>query len=251
MLREIAEAFQERRVIEATMARTLPKLLLSLKSPSIAALMPHLMPIEAILQVAAPGWEAYAGEYAQVEALLRSRYDQTGALLTYPQVYGAGALTSRLLYLMVRTRRPGTVLETGVANGHTTLVLLEALRLNDAGELHSTDVAEGVGGLLNKTHRRRWHFHRLDRQSARREFVTLLGHLPALDLFFHDSEHRFGWQEFEYGAAQDHLAEGGLLGSDDVDSSYAFLKFCTTRGHRPALLLDGAKVSGWALPRTG
>jgi hypothetical protein len=42
-----------------------------------------------------------------------------------------------------------------------------------------------------------------------------------------------------------HLAPSGILGSDDADSSFAFIDFCQQHSMRRALLIDVTKVSGY------
>lgn len=70
--------------------------------------------------------------------------------------------------------------------------------------------------------------------------------LPPIDIFFHDSEHTYGWQQFEYNAVRRHLSSGGLIASDDVDASFAFLDFCAGQGVEPHLFLDTRKAVGVA-----
>ena len=49
---------------------------------------------------------------------------------------------------------------------------------------------------------------------------------------------------FEYRTALDFRKSGGLLLSDDVDSSYAFLDFCKKTLNKPIFISDNRKVFG-------
>jgi predicted O-methyltransferase YrrM len=237
-------ATQERRVIQSSLARLWPSLLRSFKTPGIGELLSHSAPWEDVADDVAPSWRDYASEYSEVENTLAARYRATQ--LVFPQDFSAGTHISRVLYFIVRARKPQTVLETGVANGHMTVVLLAALGRNEGGELHSTDVRPDVGCLLSPSERRSWNYHLLPPAQVRTSFTAVLKRLPTVDLFFHDSQHGYGWQSFEYEAVSRHMSPDGVIASDDVDSSYAFLDFCATHEREPRLVFDGKKTAGVA-----
>lgn len=44
-------------------------------------------------------------------------------------------------------------------------------------------------------------------------------------MFLHDSDHSYRWRMFEYTTVRDRLKSDGILLSDDVDVSYAFIDF--------------------------
>lgn len=245
MIRKVINATQERRVIESSLARLWPSLLQSFKTPRVGELLSHSAPWEAVADEVAPSWRDYASEYSEVESTLAGRYRATR--LVFPQDFSAGTHISRVLSFIVRSRKPQTVLETGVANGHTTVVLLAALSRNEGGELHSTDVRPDVGCLLSPTERRIWNYHLLPSARVRTAFAAVLRRLPTIDVFSHDSEHKYGWQSFEYEAVSRRLSPDGVITSDDVDSSYAFLDFCAKHQREPRVVLDGDKIAGVAL----
>jgi predicted O-methyltransferase YrrM len=182
---------------------------------------------------------------AEEEALwqeLRARY--ASRRLGFPRPWAVERNTSSLIYLMTRLTRPRIVLETGVANGHSTYLLLEALRRNGRGELHSVEVQADVGGLLTEEERAGWHLHLLPVDRRKEGFEELLRTIGRIDLFIHDSNHVYPWQQFEYASVLDHMAAGSIIASDDVDSSFAFIDFCERIGRRPRVLLDKRKAFG-------
>jgi hypothetical protein len=63
----------------------------------------------------------YAPEHAEVRELLAERYRQELPFRSATQLSDA---QSGLLYELVRELRPALVVETGIANGHSTVVLL-------------------------------------------------------------------------------------------------------------------------------
>jgi predicted O-methyltransferase YrrM len=167
--------------------------------------------------------------------------------LEYPDWYAIERETSFLYYALCRHLSPRNVLETGVANGHSTFFILQAMKKNGNGTLHSVDIADNVGKLLTEEERSGWNLHILG-TPQRKSFKHILKTASPLDLFVHDSDHTYGWQMFEFRAARKALSEHGVLLSDDIDHSLAFVDFCNEESQKPVLLLDTRKVTGMLLP---
>lgn len=182
-------------------------------------------------------------EYADVMERLRARYESCAGRLPYPLRYAVEEQTGLLLYALVRSARPEVVVETGVANGHSSYVLLSALRANGCGTLHSLDVSSDVGTLVDD--HSLWDLRIASVESAPLALRLLLQSVHGtVDLFVHDSDHRYLNQIVEYRAAWPAMRPGGAFLSDDVDDSRAFLDFSRSLGRQPHLLFDGVKVLG-------
>src|SRR3954468_4155205 len=179
-------------------------------------------------------------EYPAVAADLAERYARVE--LAYPRTHGVEAETGAALYGLTRLLRPRLVAETGVADGRSSFLILAALTRNGAGTLHSFDVSDTAGRLVGE--HPQWRLTILDSRAPDRALRKALGALGPLELFFHDSDHMYLSQLFEYAEAWLHLAEGGVLASDDVDDSRAFLDFTAQRARRPAFLFDHRKIVG-------
>ena len=173
---------------------------------------------------------------------------------------GAIGLAERMyLYALVRHLKPTTAVETGVANGFSTAFLLLALDRNGEGHLHSIDLPRIVGeddqidfyegegragvppehlpGWLIPDHlRERW---TLRLGKSQDELPPLLESLPELDFFMHDSEHSYECMSFEFGRAWPRLREGGVLVSDDVNSTAAFPELSARVGREPIAMARG------------
>jgi len=157
------------------------------------------------------------------------------------------------LYALIRRLRPGIAVETGVANGFSTAFALQALADNHHGELHSIDLPRilgreepgqfyegkgraGVptgkdpGWLVPERLRGRWTFIN---GRSQEELPGLLARLDEIDFFMHDSEHSFECMWFEYGEAWPALRAGGVLVSDDVNSTPAFPRFAAEQERDP------------------
>jgi hypothetical protein len=146
--------------------------------------------------------------------------------------------------------RPKTVVETGVARGVTTRVILEALERNGSGHLWSIDLPpliekaleDQTGAALVPSRCARWTYLK---GSSRRRLVPLLAELSELDLFLHDSMHTARNLRFELGHAWDLLRTGGVLLADDIHRNDGFRAFSrSVAAHRS---LVGRADDGQAL----
>jgi predicted O-methyltransferase YrrM len=139
--------------------------------------------------------------------------------------------------------RPATVIETGVANGISTRQILSAFKefnLSDS-KLYSFDIDYRVGtsDLLNDP---QFNFIVIDSQNS---FLDAMKEIQTVDLFYHDSDHSYDNQMLEYETAWEILnPKNGVLVSDDINWSNAFLDFCKKINRTPLLLSDGAKFVG-------
>jgi methyltransferase family protein len=164
------------------------------------------------------------------------------------------------LYAVLRKVRPEVAVETGVANGFSTAFSLLALQTNGTGHLHSIDLPREVGRdyepgtfyegegragippgsqpgwLIPPELKEQW---TLVLGRSQDELPPLLGRLGTIDSFMHDSEHSFDCMWFEFKAAWPHLRPGGVLVSDDVNSTEAFSRFAAQEGREPIRLARG------------
>jgi hypothetical protein len=183
-------------------------------------------------------------EYGELWLQLMERYRKVRLL--YGAEYAIEDGSSFLLYALVRIRQPDVVLETGVADGHSSFFILNAILANDRGCLHSVDISQDVGSLLGERERQKWHLHLLTNSGWKRSFNNILMELPHIDLFFHDSDHSYQWLSYELYSVSKKMSQDAPLASDDCGSSYAFIDFCRATGFAPLFLLDKRKVFGVA-----
>jgi predicted O-methyltransferase YrrM len=143
-----------------------------------------------------------------------------------------------MLYDLCKAIRPSLVVETGVADGFSSLFILMALDKNHKGNLHSIEKPDlgyldgkESGWVVPQVYRRRWH---LIIDSSERALPQLLKRLGKIDFFLHDSSHSYRNMFFELCWAWRHLRRGGYLMADGVLESMAFLDFCEMNGIRPS-----------------
>jgi predicted O-methyltransferase YrrM len=179
--------------------------------------------------------------YRRVLTELRGQYDD--ADFYRAATGGVPGSKEVLLYALVRRARPRLAVETGVAQGVSSVFLLEAMERNGSGRLISVDLPNydprgraemddphgfdgtfvkrdlGVGWLVPSELRTRWELILGDSREVLQKLTA-----NELDLFYHDSEHSYLCMQFEYRWAIPRLAPGGLLLSDDINRNSAFME---------------------------
>ncbi|MGD0734832.1 MAG: class I SAM-dependent methyltransferase [Terracidiphilus sp.] len=180
-------------------------------------------------------------EYDDTRSEILRRYENRS--LSFPRLWSVEEGSAFLLYAITRLTRPSTVLETGVANGHSSLLILNALDRNAGpGELHSVDVSPKVGELIDSSERTRWHLNLLPLASLKRSFRDKLAAMPQIDIMLQDSDHSYRWIDFELETALPRMSLSGFLLCDDADLSFALIDFCQVHGLKPVFLVDTRKV---------
>ena len=159
---------------------------------------------------------------------------------------------ARVTFCLTRHLRPDAVVETGVARGLTTSLVLEALSRNGRGRLWSIDLPPLIDGDLAAetacavaaAQRRLW---TLLRGSSRRLLPGLVAGLPSIDLFVHDSMHTTRNVRFELDVVWPALRPGAVAVVDDVERSRGFAAVSRAHPEAPALVLpadDGRAMFG-------
>jgi hypothetical protein len=149
---------------------------------------------------------------------------------TYGEYSDAEESMARAAWCTVLHQRPSVVVETGVARGVTSRIVLEALEHNDWGHLWSIDLPHlfekglhvQTGAAVPSSHRGRWSYVE---GSSRRRLPGLLRSLAQVDLFIHDSLHTARNTRFEMEQTLLALASGGIMIVDDISSHQAFADF--------------------------
>ena len=144
-----------------------------------------------------------------------------------------------MIYCINRIVKPEIVVETGVAAGYSTAIILKALEDNRVGMCYSIDLPPKtflrsigveaeipaffkVGYLIPSWLCGRW---KLILGDARQELPALVNKVPFIDIFLHDSLHTYEHMSFEYKVVWSKIKEDGLLLSHDVMWNKAFLEF--------------------------
>jgi hypothetical protein len=149
---------------------------------------------------------------------------------TYGEYSDAEVSMVRAAWCTALHQRPSVVVETGVARGVTSRIVLEALNRNERGHLWSIDLPHPlekhlhaqIGAAVPNSHRTRWSYVE---GSSRRRLPSLLRSLAQVDLFIHDSLHTARNTRFEMEQTLHVLASGGIMIVDDISGHQAFGNF--------------------------
>lgn len=156
-----------------------------------------------------------------------------------------------LLYLIIRSKKPECIIETGVLHGLTTEFLLSALQKNEFGNLISIDMPsyyglppanndgfnftllpnKEPGWIVNKKYHKRWKLY------LGKSIEVLPKIFPLkMDMFIHDSEHTYETMLFELNFAWKYLENGGILICDNINANTSFFDFCRRIGKVPFII---------------
>ncbi len=176
-----------------------------------------------------PAHDEFSALYQEVMASLTTRGLQVGR-----GAYGGwddgDAALARTAWCATLHTRPEHAIETGVARGVTSRMVLEAFERNGFGHLWSIDIPPLIEtGLQAETAlavpaglRRRWRYLA---GSSRRRLPGLVSILGTVDLFVHDSMHTTRNVGFELAQVWPALRDGGVVVVDDVERNSAFAAF--------------------------
>ena len=137
---------------------------------------------------------------------------------------------ARALWCLVHHLGAREVVETGVAHGVSSRIMLEALRRSSGGRLSSVDLAPmtipergaEVAVAIPEELRDRWVFVQ---GASRRRLPGLLRELGPIDLFVHDSQHSTRNVHWELTRSWRMLRPGGFVVVDDVEHNWGFDSF--------------------------
>ncbi len=146
---------------------------------------------------------------------------------------------ARVVWCLTRHLHAATVVETGVARGITSRVILEALARDGDGRLCSIDlpaldtaIHAEIGAAVPSSLRTRWTYVN---GTSRRRLPPLLAELGEIDLFVHDSSHTTRNLRFELEHAWSALGKGAIV-ADDIERNQAFGQFMRARPEAPTFV---------------
>ncbi|NUK24620.1 class I SAM-dependent methyltransferase [Streptomyces lunaelactis] len=186
-------------------------------------------------------WEEAAGE-------LRGRGLEFGRH-TYGQYSDADLSLARAVWCTVVHLRPDVVVETGVARGITSRIILEALEDNGEGHLWSVDlphpfereIGAQTGAAVPRHCRERWSYIE---GSSRRRLPHLLRRLGKVDVFVHDSLHTARNTRFEMDRIGRVLTPGGVMLIDDISTHQGFAVWASKASGARTLVCPSADGEG-------
>jgi hypothetical protein len=154
---------------------------------------------------------------------------ESGAGELHVESHDGDRAFARALWCVVRHTGARRLVETGVARGVSSRILLEALDPVPGGGLWSVDLpllsddwAGLQGTAVPPELRESWTYVR---GPSKRVLPRLLGRIGPIDVFVQDSRGTTGTAGFEFRAAWDAMRPGGVLIANSVERSPAFARF--------------------------
>jgi hypothetical protein len=133
------------------------------------------------------------------------------------------------IWCLAAHTRPEIVVETGVAHGLTSRVILECLHRNGTGHLWSVDLPavdpalhHEIGIAVPADLRPHWTY---SEGTSRQRLPELVRRLQQVDLFIHDSLHTTRNTYFELATVWPALPLGGAAMADDIHRNLGFSRF--------------------------
>jgi hypothetical protein len=176
--------------------------------------------------------------WTAIPAELESRGLQFGRQ-TYGGYSDGDLAFVRAAWCAVSHLRAAVVVETGVARGVTSRIVLEALARSEHGHLWSIDqphlleanLHAQTGAAVPHALSSRWTYIE---GSSRRQLPAVLRSLNGrVDVFLHDSLHTSRNTRYEMGQVYPALSTGGLMIVDDISTHQGFSTFANSvRGNR-------------------
>lgn len=159
-----------------------------------------------------------------------------------------GASNSELIYTLCEALQATRVIETGVANGWSSLAILLSISARPGAALHSVDMPylkyqndRWVGIAVPERLKGCWTLHRM---ADREGLPKALAAFSEIDFAHYDSDKSEAGRRFAYPLLWQALRPGGILFSDDVDDNLGFSRFCDSIGQTPIIVRHGNKFQG-------
>jgi hypothetical protein len=163
--------------------------------------------------------------------------------LKFPERWNSGSGLQHVLAALVWLINPRLVVETGTANGASTLAICAAMHARENGRLLSLDIAECEANLVPAHLRSYVSFKRVNGSIENlQEAIRLERSHGEVSIFLHDADHSYLGQKSDYQIAREFNFD--LIISDDVDTSLAFIDFA---GESGVVLYDVPKFIGGLL----
>jgi len=147
-------------------------------------------------------------------------------LASVPFALGGGGIYP-VLYFLTITKKPQTVVETGVAAGYSSQTFLKALRRNGSGKLYSSDFPyfrlpdpeRYVGILVDDELRTDWS---LFLEGDRTNLPMIMRQVTQIDLFHHDSDKSYAGRQLALDVIREKLSPSSYVLFDDIHANNFF-----------------------------
>jgi hypothetical protein len=147
--------------------------------------------------------------------------------------------------VLTKTEKPRRVIETGVAAGASTNLILDRLNAIESGNLVSVDITSKVGELVEERLKNRWTLSVLPKLFRRKAFLRVLNSNQDATIFLHDSDHSIKWQIFEISSVIKSIPSIKHILFDDVTKEFESYVMNNLSEWNLVVIDEGRKFSGY------
>ena len=163
----------------------------------------------------------------------------------FGEIYDLGAGLGFVLFELIETEKPQRVIETGIAAGASSNLILDRLNANGFGDLISVDITSKVGELVEDKFKKRWAIKVLPKMFKRNAFLRILKSNQDAIIFLHDSDHSIHWQIFEISSVVNSIPGIKHILVDDVSLEFESYVLKNMPDWRLVVIDEGRKFSGY------
>lgn len=187
--------------------------------------------------------------FRPVSLILKKEYDKAIAQQNDCPVEMGGPGALDFLYHIIQHFGPTRLVETGVAYGWSSWILLQSIKSNNA-RLISIDMPyinmdndKYVGCCVSEELRDHW---TLLRNADRQGIPAALSQFDeTIDFCHYDSDKSYSGRMWAYQLLWRHLDTDGIFISDDIQDNIAFKEFCESIGQKPLIIESQKKYVGY------
>ena len=163
----------------------------------------------------------------------------------FGEIYDLGAGLGFVLFELIETERPPKVIETGIAAGASSNLILNRLKVIESGTLTSVDITSKVGELVEDQLRSHWNIRVLPKLFKRKAFLRILASNQDATIFLHDSDHSIYWQIFEISSVIKSIPRIKHILVDDVTKEFESYVLNNLPEWSLVVINEGRKFSGY------
>lgn len=135
-----------------------------------------------------------------------------------------------LIYFLTRYFQPEYVVETGVAAGYSSQAFLKAMRVNNKGNLYSSDFPyfrlrnpeQYIGILVENQLKKRWNLF-IKGDKVNLPEISFL--VPRVDIFHYDSDKTYSGRFFALKTMEKLFHQGTIIIMDDIQDNAFFYNY--------------------------
>ena len=165
--------------------------------------------------------------FYETKTFIKSIEKENQKILSKINVKLGGGANQELLFFLTRFLKPNIVLETGVAAGHSSKVILKAIERNKKGLLYSSDFPyfriknpeKYIGILLKEKLKQNWNLAIEGDEINLRRFFKVI---KKIDLFHYDSDKSYNGKKKVFNLIIEKMSKGSVMIFDDIQDDTFF-----------------------------